>query len=55
MIRNATDPDSTVYDTNRVGDAFQYGFTPAQVGLRFYHFLKFDIAVASHRATPVSL
>lgn len=30
MIRNATDPESTVYDTNRVGGAFQYGFTPAQ-------------------------
>ena len=30
VIKNATNPDSTVYDTNRVGEAFQYGFTPAQ-------------------------
>ena len=30
VIKNASNPDSTVYDTNRVGGAFQYGFTPAQ-------------------------
>ena len=30
VIKNATNPDSTVYDTNRVGGAFQYGFLPAQ-------------------------
>ena len=30
VIKNATNPDSTVYDTNRVGGAFQYGFTPVQ-------------------------
>ena len=30
VIENATDPDSAVYDTNRVGGAFQYGLTPAQ-------------------------
>ena len=33
VIKNATNPDSTVYDTNRVGGAFQYGFTRAQ-GIR---------------------
>ncbi len=30
VIRNATDIGSTVYDTNRIGGSFQYGFTPAQ-------------------------
>ena len=30
VIKNASNPDSTVYDTNRVGGAFQYGFTPTQ-------------------------
>ena len=35
VIKNATNPDSTVYDTNRVGGAFQYGFTPAQ-GIKPY-------------------
>ena len=30
VIRNATDPESTVYDTNRVGGSFQYGFTRTQ-------------------------
>ena len=29
VIRNAT-TDSTIYDTNRVGASFQYGFTPSQ-------------------------
>ncbi|CAL5223059.1 g5516 [Coccomyxa viridis] len=30
VIRNATDIGSTIYDTNRIGGSFQYGFTPAQ-------------------------
>lgn len=30
VIKNASEPDSTVYDTNRVGSSFQYGFTKAQ-------------------------
>ncbi len=33
VIQNASDLDSTVYDTNRVGGGFQYGFTPAQVAV----------------------